>query len=381
MLLSFPLLLLGAFLFSKWKKSNNKKKKSINEIEKKKMYLKNNSSKLSEEDDDTAKGKLDQSFVNAHEEKRLRNDGEKKSNQLRLVKKDTTKENIDNSLKNLAINNIYKKEDTKELQFNIINNKGINSNNINENKELNNSFLKENIENKSVEQTKENFQKSDNFINNNLELNNKIIKEVDSGENIILLKREIQKMKETINILTKKDEKKETELANIKLGLKSLKIKDEIKFIEINQLKKKSLIYEYAYKILFIRKFSNAILENILNNKKNFALSREQFIDSSKPEFKRKKFSIIIAINTFEDLSVNTINLVLDFLMYLKDVSSSNIHISDKESLYQLDILIDYLKMIEGGGENGIEKKNNEFYITSDQMLNILFENQIKEKF
>ena len=80
---------------------------------------------------------------------------------------------------------------------------------------------------------------------------------------------------------------------------------------------------------------SNLILEDIIKQyNDNLCKTDDIFLNEEKPNEKQKKFSIIIVrkdVDNIKGIEKNLINLIIDFLMYIKDVCSSIIHISKKK--------------------------------------------------
>ena len=128
-----------------------------------------------------------------------------------------------------------------------------------------------------------------------------------------------------------------------------------------------------SYKILFFRKMANLILEDIITQYKDKLSKTENiFLNKEKPNEKQKKFSIIVVskeVNNIKGFDKNLINLIFDFLNYIKDISSSIIHISEKNYLFQIEILSEYI-----GREITKDKENDKYYINSFELINILFD-------
>jgi len=148
--------------------------------------------------------------------------------------------------------------------------------------------------------------------------------------------------------------------------------------MKINLLNKKYDFLLNSYKILFFRKVANQILENLFYDKDRFYKTKKIFIDESKPINRQKTFSIIIAKSSINDVDKNKINLIIDFLMFLRDRCSETIHFSDKTNLYQLDFLTQILS-----NDKVIQKDRfDEYYLNNEQIINLLFDDSkmIKEE-
>ena len=127
-----------------------------------------------------------------------------------------------------------------------------------------------------------------------------------------------------------------------------------------------------SYKILFFRKMANLILEDIINKyKDDLSKTDEIFLNEEKPNEKQKKFSIIVvskSVNKIKGIEKNIINLLFDFLNYIKDICSSIIHISKENYLYQIEILSEYI------GREITKEEDDKYYINSSDLINILFD-------
>ena len=146
---------------------------------------------------------------------------------------------------------------------------------------------------------------------------------------------------------------------------------------EINLLTIKNIMFLNAYKILYYRKIANIILEVIFTkNAKKFY--RTEYIfrhgEGDKPGYKNKSFPIIIAKRNIEHLSANIINLLIDYLMYIKDFTSSFIHIVKKFPI-QIEILFSIF-----GNVNITKDENNNYFIDSSILINTIFGEDIQLK-
>ena len=137
---------------------------------------------------------------------------------------------------------------------------------------------------------------------------------------------------------------------------------------QINILKRQNNIQLNAYKILYFRKISNIILKNILiKHNSSFYKTNKIFKDPTKPDYKRNSFAIIIAKEKIGKVEIKRVNLAIDFLMFVKDSSSSFIHLVEKYPI-QVEILYNIFE------EKKIEKdEGGDYVIDSDEFIHILF--------
>ena len=96
------------------------------------------------------------------------------------------------------------------------------------------------------------------------------------------------------------------------------------------------------------------------------------FIDDTKPKYKQNFFPIIIAKEKIKNIEINKINLLLDYLMFVKDFTSSFIHLVEKCDI-QIEILFDLF------GKGEIKKENDNYLISSSFLINSLFNEEVNE--
>ena len=184
--------------------------------------------------------------------------------------------------------------------------------------------------------------------------NNDLIREIETRMDMI--ERENKKMKEELNL---------TDLKAIILDQK------------INILTNKNNMFLNAYKILYFRKIANILLEKIFTNNKNIFYKTDcvfKHTDKEKCNLKVNYFPIIIAKENIGNFSINIINLLIDYLMYIKDFTSSFIHIVKKFPI-QIEILFSLF------GDYNIKKDANDYYlIDASILINAIFGDNIQEK-
>ena len=126
-----------------------------------------------------------------------------------------------------------------------------------------------------------------------------------------------------------------------------------------------------SYKILYFRKISNLILDCLFKNHgAKFSKTEAIFLNDEKPELKKKKFPIICvskSVDKILNVDKYLINLIIDFLMYMKDFTSAIIHLSEFSYSFQIEILSQYIG-------HKVEKSNNKYYINTEELINLLFQ-------
>ena len=125
---------------------------------------------------------------------------------------------------------------------------------------------------------------------------------------------------------------------------------------------------------------SNLILEYLfIKYNKYFLKTDSVFYFKTKPKDKQRNFAIIGVSKGYNEISSipkNIANLIYDYLMNMKDITSSIIHISRVDYNLQIGILSEYI-----GKE--IENIDGKYYISSSDLINLLFddkENDIEQK-
>jgi len=202
---------------------------------------------------------------------------------------------------------------------------------------------------------------------------------------LILLEKKVTEMTQKLNDvegMKAKMNKMETE--NKEMKAKVNKVEEKMKITdlnlmiqnkEINILKLKNNIFLNSFKILYFRKIANILLNEIfINYKEQFYETPKIFIDKQKPAYLAKPFSIIIAKNPINKFKMNNINLLIDYLMFVKDFTSSFIHI-EKKNTVQTEILFSIFQ------EKNIikDEKSNEYLIDSSILINTVLGEQEKE--
>lgn len=125
------------------------------------------------------------------------------------------------------------------------------------------------------------------------------------------------------------------------------------------------------YKVLYIRKFANLLLEQIYKRFSND-------LGKGKVQVGKEKHNIIALLpNTKRKLKNDyyQINLLIDFLRFIWDESSKEIHINDKNFPLQKEIFSEYLKPLKSTYSGKIEIKEG---IKINILIGLIFENKEK---
>jgi hypothetical protein len=171
------------------------------------------------------------------------------------------------------------------------------------------------------------------------------------------------KLKETNDKLDKTSKKVKN--LNIKLGLTNEIINQSESYNNGRHeyLNSKINMLLNSFKVLYIRKIANLLLEKLLTKyKKKFAKTKEIFGN-------KVKFGIIIADKDINKISKYKINQLIDFLKHIKKIASQIIHFNNlKKNKSQKQVFYELLKTY-------LQKKNEEHpgLIETDDIVNILF--------
>ncbi len=208
-----------------------------------------------------------------------------------------------------------------------------------------------------------------------------------------ILKKENKILKQGISIeklddiITETNEKFSKEISSLNNKLDNLKIiflLEENLNTQINIYFRKKIVMlenQYqriinSYKLLYFRNIPNLILEFLFKKyNQYFSKTESIFCDKSKPKDKQRNFSIIGVSNRYNhilSINKNIVNLIIDYLMYMKDIASSIIPISKVDYNVQIEILSEYI-----GKE--IENFDGKYYISSSDLINLLFDDQENE--
>ena len=133
----------------------------------------------------------------------------------------------------------------------------------------------------------------------------------------------------------------------------------------INNINMKLNCVINAFKVLYYRKIANFILDGLVNKySKSLGVTKSKFFNQ------RSKFNLIIAIKDIKKINIYQINLIIDFLMHVKEKASSIIHINEK-TFIQKKIFNMYIKNIR---KKKYDSKNPEDEIIKiEEMVDTLF--------
>ena len=138
--------------------------------------------------------------------------------------------------------------------------------------------------------------------------------------------------------------------------------------IKLENLKLKFDLLLGSYKILFIRKTANIFLNELFTRYSKYFKQKGFRINHN------KKHSITICVKDIKGVNSKVINLIVDFLKFIKIKTSSMIHIQDKNFKFQKEILYEALeKETSDSQESGLN-------IFLNEAMNIIFQKKKQEE-
>ena len=122
-----------------------------------------------------------------------------------------------------------------------------------------------------------------------------------------------------------------------------------------------------SFKVLYIRKICNFVLDGLINKYTNsLALTEDTFINSRDYEFK-----LMVFRNSINGISFFKLNLIIDFLMETKNNSSAIIHINKDD----IPVMKELFFVFFNKEHNGDKRGNNQFVINIKEMTDLILSN------
>ena len=282
------------------------------------------------------------------------------------------KEKLNISDKKIDNKREYKKKKSKHSSIELENPKKSNDENIEEIEEISSE---ENISEKN-----ESWEDDDILEENS---KNVIITKSKQETTIDDLKKKLDELiksnsdsKKKINELI--DYKKKNEADKVKF-LKVIGALNEINYqnqqyikynlnIKLENLKLKFDLLLGSYKILFIRKTANIFLYELFTRYSKYFKQKGFRINHN------KKHSITICVKDIKGVNSKVINLIVDFLKFIKIKTSSMIHIQDKNFKFQKEILYEALE------KETSDNKESGLNISLNEAMNIIFQKKKQEE-
>ena len=143
---------------------------------------------------------------------------------------------------------------------------------------------------------------------------------------------------------------------------------------KINGINKKVKLIMNSYKILYMRKLANLLLQKIYKKYSN-CLGKTYIEYGNKKE--KKKVDVIAVLPNIKKLDTvesYNINLLIDFLRFVWKKCSTGIHINDENFPFQKEILYEYLNPVKKINNKKIVNNNLEKSMKIKEIINLIFE-------
>ena len=143
---------------------------------------------------------------------------------------------------------------------------------------------------------------------------------------------------------------------------------------KINGINKKVKLIMNSYKILYMRKLANLLLQKIYK-KYSHCLGKTYIEYGNKKE--KKKVDVIAVLPNIKKLDTvesYNINLLIDFLRFVWKKCSTGIHINDENFPFQKEILYEYLNPVKKINNKKIVNNNLEKSMKIKEIINLIFE-------
>ena len=368
--------------------ANNGKKDEINKIDnsisldekicEKDKNIAQKTFKKVKKDKKVNNGQKDKRDKNEKEDKKDKKDiGEKKEqkNQEKKVEKKDKKDNENNGAKK---DKKYqeKKNEKEDKKAKKDNESSQDKNNKDKQiiKKLNNLNIKEKENVDTIKIKKEN-----NNFEENISKNSQDKEEV--GQQLNDMKNFITSMDSKLSKLTSSIIEMQEEIKNQNIMSKltnELMNQTEIYYNRnLKYLNKKMNMLVNSFEVLYFRKLSNLVLERIITRYKNKLAKTEKIFG------KKFKFGIIVAKEDIGKISKFKVNLVIDFLKHVKQISSQIIHLRKlNKIIVKKEIFYDLLNIFKGNESNNTDneegKEKGIIYI--DEISSIFSDSKHNEK-
>ena len=185
------------------------------------------------------------------------------------------------------------------------------------------------------------------------------------------LTRDVQNLK---NVVKEQNDKIENQNKIINIMNDIDNQKDIYYKTKINGINKKVKLIMNSYKILYMRKLANLLLQKIYK-KYSHCLGKTYIEYGNKKE--KKKVDVIAVLPNIKKLDTvesYNINLLIDFLRFVWKKCSTGIHINDENFPFQKEILYEYLNPVKKINNKKIVNNNLEKSMKIKEIINLIFE-------
>ena len=190
------------------------------------------------------------------------------------------------------------------------------------------------------------------------------------------LKKENAKRVNEVTQLKKENTKRVKEIDDLKISLNIIAQINEQRDIQyksrMDVINKNMRLILNSYKLLYIRKLANIILEQIY-------IKYSEDLGRGKIQVGKNKHNIFALLPTSQQkyrTDYYQINLTIDFLRFIWDKCSSIIHLQEKDFPLQIELFHEYLK-VSGSSSENIDLKEG---IAIDKLINLIFNDKDSQK-
>ena len=180
------------------------------------------------------------------------------------------------------------------------------------------------------------------------------------------------------NDLEGENEQRKNEINNLKIYTNIMsEINNQVEILSNNNfsyINNRLELILNSYKIIYMRKLSNLLLEQIYK-KYSTNLSKAKV---SCGKIRKTIIVVFEPINYPKKFDSYQVNLLIEYLRFIWDKSSSIIHVNDKDFPYQKEIFHEYLK---GTIKTNKDKNINNNSISVGNLVTILFESNDEMKY
>ena len=196
------------------------------------------------------------------------------------------------------------------------------------------------------------------------------------ADEVTQLNKENAKRVNEVTQLKKENTKRVKEIDDLKISLNIIAQINEQRDIQyksrMDVINKNMRLILNSYKLLYIRKLANIILEQIY-------IKYSEDLGRGKIQVGKNKHNIFALLPTSQQkyrTDYYQINLTIDFLRFIWDKCSSIIHLQEKDFPLQIELFHEYLK-VSGSSSENIDLKEG---IAIDKLINLIFNDKDSQK-
>ena len=199
---------------------------------------------------------------------------------------------------------------------------------------------------------------------------------LENKDRFSLFEEKVSRLADEVTQLKKENTKRVKEIDDLKISLNIIAQINEQRDIQyksrMDVINKNMRLILNSYKLLYIRKLANIILEQIY-------IKYSDDLGRGKIQVGKNKNNIFALLPTSQQKyrrDYYQINLTIDFLRFIWDKCSSIIHLQEKDFPLQIELFHEYLK-VSGSSSENIDLKEG---IAIDKLINLIFNDKDSQK-